>query len=218
MSKNSGVPHDASAARRQGVASATVALAGLGYFVVVVSLLHFLRQDYEPMTRFLSKYAVGRYGFLMSSALLALGVASFALAHGLNHAVKQVWSLKMGLAFLLVWSIGLLTAGLFVSDLQDAPRTTTGMIHDAAALFAFLCIPVAAILLAVSFQRDERWRRFYRRALVLAALVALGLFMFFVSFEIGAVGFYQRIFVGLVLLWMLLVALRLRSESIYTSS
>ena len=54
---------------------------GAGWFVVAVLLLHALKSaDYDFSEQTVSELAVGRYGFLMTSAFVALGIAELTLA------------------------------------------------------------------------------------------------------------------------------------------
>ena len=43
----------------------SVVVMGVGTVVALYLLLHILRPDYNPLQRFLSEYAVGRFGVLM---------------------------------------------------------------------------------------------------------------------------------------------------------
>ncbi len=76
------------ARRLEGLAWVTI--VGTVYFVLAVTALHFLRPDYNPTTRLLSDYAVGPYGYLMTSAWFALGLVSFALAFGIRDRRKSL--------------------------------------------------------------------------------------------------------------------------------
>ena len=53
---------------------ATVSVTALFYFVSAVLLLHILRTEINPTQHFLSEYALGRLGQLMTSALVGFGV------------------------------------------------------------------------------------------------------------------------------------------------
>ena len=69
--------------RQQVARAATIALVGAAYFVVIIVVLHFLRPDLNPIRRPTSEYALGQYGFLMTSAFFSMSLASFALVIGL---------------------------------------------------------------------------------------------------------------------------------------
>lgn len=87
---------------------ATVALAGIAYYGVIVIALHFLRPDVSPIRQFTSDYTVGPFGFLMTSAFFILSLGSFALVLGLYHGVSQPARSRFGLVFLGIWAVGLL--------------------------------------------------------------------------------------------------------------
>ncbi len=129
------------ARRLEGLAWVTI--VGTVYFVLAVTALHFLRPDYNPTTRLLSDYAVGPYGYLMTSAWFALGLVSFALAFGIRDGVgpsraKSAGSLLLGAAAVF----GFLT-GIFPPDLEGSPSTTTGALHLAVGSISFIAFFVA---------------------------------------------------------------------------
>src|SRR4029450_7620117 len=50
------------------------ALFGAVYAIIAAVLAHILRPDLNPLTRYLSEYAIGPYGWLMASAFIGLSV------------------------------------------------------------------------------------------------------------------------------------------------
>jgi Protein of unknown function (DUF998) len=91
--------------RKQVASIATVAIAGIAYFVVIIVALHVLRPDLNPIQRPTSEYAVGPYGFLMTSAFFSMSVASFALVIGLSQGVSQPARSRIGLGLLGLWGV-----------------------------------------------------------------------------------------------------------------
>jgi hypothetical protein len=193
-----------------------VALGGAGYFVVAVVSLHILRRDYDPFTRFLSEYAVGAYGSLMTSAFVALAVGSLALVAGLRLHNGPARVSRAGTILLLLWSMGVLLAGLFPTDLRGAPRTATGRVHDGAALIALISLPLGALFVSRRFKEHVGWQAHERRAVRLAwfALAALGAWGGFGA--VGVVGLGQRIAVSASVGWLLVVAHHMRQVLVGT--
>ena len=66
----------------------TVVFVGSTYFVVIISALHVLRPDRNPLQQPTSEYAVGRYGWLMTSAFFSMSLASCALVLGLAQGLS----------------------------------------------------------------------------------------------------------------------------------
>ena len=189
---------------------ATLAIVGIAYFCITVVALHFLRPDYDPIRRFMSEYAVGPYGVLMTSAFFGMSLGSLALVIGLYQGVPPPGR-SIGLVLLGIWGVGVLFAGLFPSDLKGAPETRSGNIHNLVSLVGFLSVVPATILVSWRFKQDEKWHSFHGPALILALVMLSALIGFFLPAAAEFVGLSQRIFVGAVLTWLLLTAARLRS-------
>ena len=192
-----------------------LAAAGIVYVLTVMVALHFLRPDLSPVSSPISEYAVGPGGALGTSALLIWGVASLVQAAGLCKILGPSWRSRTGLALFAVFGIGLIITSFFPMDVPFPPAdfppgtySPAGITHILSATVACTCFPVAALLLAQEFAKDQRWRPVRRlsQALALASLAALaGLFMVS-GVEIGFFGIAQRALAGLALLWQLLVA------------
>src|SRR5215213_6767832 len=102
--------------RQQMARVATIALVGVAYFAVIIVVLHFLRPDLNLIRRPTSEYAVGRYGFLMTSAFFSMSLGSFALVIGLYRGVSQRARSGIGLGLLGIWAVGVL-----IDELPDRP-------------------------------------------------------------------------------------------------
>jgi uncharacterized membrane protein YozB (DUF420 family) len=192
---------------------ATVAIVGIAYFAVIIVALHFLRPDLNPLSRPTSEYAVGPYGFLMTSAFFSMSLASFALVIGLYQGVSQRARSRIGLALLGIWAVGVLIAMIFPIDPEGAPQTISGTIHRINGPLTFLSLTAGTILVSRRFKQDEKWRPFHRTALILS-LVMLAVFIAtFVNIATGSgfAGLCQRIFLAAFVTWFFLTATRLRS-------
>lgn len=202
--------------RKQVAWTATVAIAGIAYFAVIIVALHFLRPDHNPIQRPTSEYAVGRYGWLMTTAFFSMSVATFALVIGLFQGVPPSARSRIGLVLLGIWAVGVLIAMSFPIDLEGAPPTIVGTIHRINGPLAFLSVTVGAILVSWRFKQDATWRPFHRSALILS-LVMLAAFVWgglSIATESGFAGLAQRIDLAVLVTWMLLMAARLRSVAL----
>lgn len=110
---------------KQAARIASIAIVGISYFLTAVIALHFLRPDYDPVSRFVSEYAVGSYGFLMTSAFFGLSLGSLALVIGLYQGVSRSARSWIGLILLGIWGVAILIAGIFPTALKGAPATTS---------------------------------------------------------------------------------------------
>lgn len=200
---------------------AMVAIASVVYFVLIIVALHFLRPDLNPISQPTSQYAVGTYGFLMTSAFFCMSIASFALLIGLYQGLRQPARSRMGLGLLGLWGVGVLIAMLFPIDPEGSPQTMAGTIHRISGPLAFLCVTVSTILLSRRFKQDETWRPLHRPALILSLVMLAAFIAAFLRFatESEFLGLTQRIDLAALVTWMLLIAARLRAitfESVTT--
>jgi hypothetical protein len=149
----------------------------------------------------------------MTSAFFSMSLGSFALVIGLYQGVSQPARSRIGLGLLGIWAVGVLIAMIFPIDLEGAPQTISGTIHQINGPLAFLSLTAGTILVSRCFKRDENWRPFHRTALILS-LVMLTVFMAtFVNIatDSGFAGLCQRIFLAAFVTWFFLTAARLRS-------
>jgi hypothetical protein len=139
---------------------------GVAIVFALYLLLHVLRPDENPVQRFLSEYAVGRFGMLMTADFILQALISLALVIGLFQDVRHSGSLLTGCAFLTVAAVMLTVAGVFPTDLSDPaggpPRliTRAGMVHQSEGAISFFCRIVAFLFLSRAYRSDNRWQTF----------------------------------------------------------
>lgn len=175
----------------------TVALVSAAYFVIVIVVLHLLEPEFDPRFRFMSEYALGEYGWLMTSDFVALGLIPFAVAVGLRHVHQSSRGARIGFGLLVVAAIFIWLAGVFKDSIQ----------HLLAGVVAFPSMLMAVSLLSWTFRRAAEWHDLHRVGL----LIAVGMLATFLSMvaDVGMPGLQQRVFIFLFLLWLSIVALRL---------
>jgi hypothetical protein len=190
---------------------ALLAIVGIVDFLLNVAVLHFVRPDVNPVLEPVSNYAVGPYGFLFTAADIGLGLAALALTFGLYLSIAPPGRSYVGLFLLGLYGVSVLLAGIFPIDV-GGEATTFGIIHNIVGNILFFGFPIAVIFLSLGMGKDERWRSFRRPALALSLVVALTVILTMVGFSLGiGFGVTQRIFNVAALVWMLAVALHLRS-------
>ncbi len=185
----------------------TIGIAGAAYFVVTVVVLHFIQTDLDPIEILISKYGLGRFGWLMILAFLVVGVGTLALALGLRRSLapgKRVATLAVLMA---LTGLGFLNYGglhHIVSGLLEADHEAEATIHDLSGLLLFLTIIIGAFILRGVFARDARWQGLAAAALwfALGLLVTFSLF-FFLPEEVTGVA--QRVFVAVIMSWLAVI-------------
>jgi uncharacterized membrane protein len=220
-------------ATRWAARFALVGIIGTLYFIVALTVMHFLRPyDLVRYGTNVGFYSVGPHGSIFVAAFIALGLAGLALALGLRRAVAPSKFLQVGSVLIGLFGIGWIVGGIFrdapnVASLEtvlkeEVPSAST-MIHGLGAFGGLFLLMAGMLVLSIAFKRDERWRSFWIPSLMLG-LVTLALFVmaFFIEAPLvvpccpsgsvawwGAIEF--RFFIGAFVLWLLLTSIRLRA-------
>jgi hypothetical protein len=148
----------------------------------------------------------------MTSAFFSMAAAVAALVAGLYQGVPRQALSRTGLVFLGLFATGVLIAMIFPIDPGGVPVTLPGTIHQSTGPLAFLCLSIGVALVSWRFRRDEKWRSVHQAAGVLALVIAAGFVATFYNFIMGAGfgGLTQRIVLATLVVWIILVASRLR--------
>ena len=112
-----------------------------------------------------------------------------------------------------LFGINVFLAGIVPTDAIDAggrvlSPTVVGTIHIVVSALAFLSIIAAMFVLSRTFKQNIRWRSFWPISLVLAFAAFV---TFFLTSDGQWTGLYQRVFIGTIVLWLILAAIRLIS-------
>lgn len=197
--------------RKQVAWASSIALVGSTYFALMIFALQFLRPDLDPIRQPASRYAIGPYGFLMTTAFFMMSVASWSLVVALSRGMAQPVRSRMGFALFALWGFGVLVAMIFPMDVERTQRTLAGIIHDVSGPLAFLWMSAGVLLISRRFRQDEKWSPFYGPALVLSLLLWAGYIGTFLSFvfQLDFLGAVQRLTLAVLVIWMVLTASRL---------
>lgn len=124
---------------------------------LIIVALHAIKPEFEPSWRFISEYAIGANGWIMTLAFLIWASSCAALALALRREVRT-WPGRIGVVVLLIVAAALVPAGLFAQDPVTAKPeelTASGHIHAMASMIGIPGIPIAAMLISSSLWRNN---------------------------------------------------------------
>jgi hypothetical membrane protein len=174
------------------------------YFVFALLVMHAVRPDYTVVDHMISDYAVGRSGWIMTTAFLSAAFGCLTLAMGLFRDGPTSWLGRIGASLLVITCAGLVVTAIFPTDLETAPSTSTGDIHTLSFQVNVVSILVSALCLAFSYGGSPSWRRRRMPALVFAGLLAAAFAAQFLTLHRGApYGITNRIFVAILMAWLI---------------
>lgn len=139
--------------------AAVVAIVAAGIAAAALLLLHPLRPDLDPTWRFVSEYALGPFGFLMTVAFLAIAAASAALVVLMWGQACTV-SGRIGAVLAAISGLGMLVAAVFPTDPITTPAdeaTMSGTLHQVGGLLNLT--EFAILFLTMGLRRSSDWRR-----------------------------------------------------------
>jgi hypothetical protein len=188
---------------------AATAIACFVLFAFALLLVHALRPDRVLTTTWISSHAVGRNGWIMTTAWLVASVGCLMLVLGLIRSGLRSVVARVGTLLL-----GVLAAGFVVAAIFPPGPTLAGDIHSMGFLVNVVCILFSSILLSVACRHDARWRSFQRTAVILAALLVIAFVLQFVTAFLEVMyGLVNRLFVTVLIAWLLALSIRLRTLS-----
>jgi hypothetical protein len=163
-------------ARLGRLSPARVAHHATLFVAVLIVMLHGLKPEIEPSWRFISEYALGRHGWLMSVAFVTFGAAHLALVADVRRYLPGSWPGRLALVALVVSAVGLTIAGAFTTDPVTAdPSTATmsGRLHNLGGGMG-LAMPLAVVLVTWQLLKHASWQQARRAIVTCAALSLIG--------------------------------------------
>jgi hypothetical membrane protein len=190
---------------------AWLALAGIGVYLTLSVLLAYLRPQFSLLHNAESDYgSAGHDAWVMDLAFLVRGALSLAAIRALA-LTRAVSGRAAGPVLLAVWAVCSALLAFLPDDPAGTPVHPAGRVHLVLAGIAFLAVAIGTVVVSRGLRPDPRWQPLHLPlyAISWVAVVAL-LLLGHTHLRINSLGgLYERLFLGLELLWFLLVALRI---------
>jgi hypothetical membrane protein len=195
-----------------------IVIAAIALYVVLDAIAQSLPPYYSPIRDAESDLAVGPYGYIMAINFLNRGILSLVFLYALSKAVRAdtgaVGGFRTGMYVFGVWAVGAILLAFFPTDVPATPVSWHGAIHLIVAALAFLGGSFGALMLSLQFSKSEALRKAKTPALVIAVLSVVFLFVGFGTIAGPIGGLTERMFLGSVLLWQLVVSFHLARRQV----
>lgn len=187
-----------------------IAIASVGYNVLVAFAMHFLQPELSPLRVPMSAYVLGAYGTLITIGYFVWCAGWLAISYGLVTTLPHTRLTRIAFAVALIAGAGFFLAGSFPMDFPPPLRTTSGRLHLMGGILTFPALALASSLFSLSIRRDVTWRTVSVAATALSAgIIAAYVLMVFSILVLGFGGYAQRLLVALLSSWMIVVGLHL---------
>ena len=191
--------------------AATCGMAAPVLFAITVLAVGVSTDGYSSVTQLISELGIPGtpYAFVMNGiGLFTTGIlisvfayAVFAIfSRGLKPAVGSILVLVAGLSFVAM--------GIFHCDQGCIPITPGGSLHLVSGMIALVAGLGAALILSLVMIREREWNGYWQYSLATGVLLLVILPLFLLHPD--KAGLFQRILVGLIFLWMEVLAIRIR--------
>ncbi|HEX6179992.1 MAG TPA: DUF998 domain-containing protein [Chitinophagaceae bacterium] len=169
-------------------ASLKVGAARISFYLAVACLLlivilHFLKNDLAPDAHMLSEYAIGEFGWVMQLAFFCWAASCVSLPFVLRPFIANTKG-RVGLMLLVVTGLALIMGGIFIIDSPyDAPPVPTqhGSLHGVSAMIGLPGQAIATLLISYSLVKNDNWQSARKYILVWAHLTWISLVLMFAS-------------------------------------
>ena len=187
---------------------ARIAVAGIAVYIAIDVLLAFLRPVYSLIYNADSDYGRGPWYWLMDLNFLLRCALSLAIAAALYRFARLDGRTRAGLALLVSWAICSGLLAFFADDPEGTPQHGSGVVHLVLAFVAFTCITIGTILVSASLMSDPAWRPAAPVLLAISIAGAAACLLLGTAHKHHHApgGLYERIFLGLELLWIAVAA------------
>jgi hypothetical protein len=215
----------ASAEQRANRLLLACGVIGPPLFVIVFLIEGATRPGYSAWRHYVSQLSLGEGGWMQIANFLVCGLLSLGFALGLRRTLQGGTSATWGPLLLAVFGLGLIVAGIFVTDPAlgyppgAPPRppglvthaTLHGRVHGLAGLVVFSSVAAACFVLARRFAGDPAWKGWVPYSIVTGVLVAV---FFVASLAVAPLpaapsGLLQRVAIVAGWGWITLLAARL---------
>ncbi|MCC7297286.1 MAG: DUF998 domain-containing protein [Bacteroidia bacterium] len=183
---------------------------GFGVSLFLLVLLHFLKPEFNPLTRNLSEYANGKYGFLMILFFLfnALGFVGMAF-HSYRIFTHRAYRAIASFLF-LVCAFSAVILSIFPLNLIDSPSNTSSYIHIQTAPMFLISEIVAMTVFTIRLRFERPYKPHFLPTITYAVCTYLVFILFLLLVrDPNYTGLVQRMLGFSIWLWLMNSSFRL---------
>lgn len=188
------------------------------FYTIVLITLGLLRPGYSHVTQSMSELGEvgGPNAIIMNTiGFPLLGFLLIAFAIGLHRGINKGEGSLLGPSLIVLSGGGLIGSGIFRCDPGCIDVTLVSKMHSIMATIAAFAMIFAALAISYKVKNDQLWQDFQLYSLltwIVTAIIASA----YMVFEPWA-GVFQRLSMGVSLLWIEIMAIRLLCLSLQSN-
>ncbi len=154
-----------------------------------------------------------QYPIVQNASFVIVGTLFTAFAFGLHRGIGDGKGSRIGPILVGIFGIITVAQGFLPCDPGCDFKTLTGALHNVTGLSSFLTVCIGILFLARRLKGNPDWQSYRGYSLITGIAAIVSLFAWIGISKIAEVdavnGVLQRVFVGIVFLWIEVVAIRL---------
>ena len=187
-------------------------------FTISFTVNGFLRQDYDPVKRYVSELSIGSNGWIQIASFMLLGVSLMLFVPAIKSAFPTGKASRAAPVLFIIIAVCYFLSGPFVTDpmaMFDNQQTIHGILHGIFGAIVFSLSSASCFVLWRRFRIDEKWKSMAAFTLI-AGIVTVILIVFM---KIGQLqtnlfsdwaGVIQRCCLITFYIWTFAVSFRMR--------
>jgi hypothetical protein len=199
---------------------ARIAYVSAAISLILIAILHGLRNDLVPAAHMVSEYAIGQQGWIMQLAFFAWAISCISLGTTIRSHLKTRGG-RFGLVLLYIAGLALIMGGIFVIDSPYAEKqepTLHGSLHGFSAMIGLPAQAIAGLLISYSLKRNTAWNQVRKPVILFAHLAWISLILLFISTFImmgqpggkfngdTGIGWFNRLLILVYCTWLMVLA------------
>ena len=192
-------------------------------FIIAVLIEGATRSDYNSFLFPLSSLSIGDFGWIQISNFIVTGILILVFSIGLRQVFNSATAKFRGSLLIGLVGIGLIGAGVFVTDpifgyptnepLVLRQFTLQGHLHDAFSMLVFVCLPWACFVFRKRFLAtgEHGWATYsgFTGFAMIATFIITSMGFKQLSGFVDFAGVFQRLCVAIGWTWITLLSLHL---------
>ncbi len=184
-------------------------------FAILMIVAGFLYEGYSHATQALSELGgvEAQYPIVQNANFFVFGILTVAFAFGLHRGIGDGQGSRLGPILVGIFGIITVAQAFLPCDPGCDFKSLIGALHNLTGLNSFLALCVGILVTSRRLKGDPNWQSYRGYSLItgVAALVSLVAWIgISKAAGVDAVnGVLQRVFIGIVFLWIEVVAIRL---------
>ncbi len=203
---------------RQSNSLRLLALCGIAapiIFAVLMTVAGFLYEGYSHATQAGSELGgvEAQYPIVQNASFFIVGILFIAFAFGLHRGIGDGKGSRLGPIFVGIFGIITVAQAFLPCDPGCDVISLIGALHNLTGLSSFLAVCIGILIIARRLKGDPNWQYYRGYSLITGVAAIVSLLAWIGVSKVAGIdavnGVLQRVFIGIVFLWIEVVAIRL---------